>query len=210
MNKPLAGVAVLAACGVMAWAQPEQPEKAPGAPERPAQQQPPGQEQDRKLAMTLESDSIKHDTQMPRRHTIDGEEGKGRDISPHLKWGKVPEGTKEFALVMFDPDARGFVHWVVYNIPADVTELPEGLPAGKENAVLEKPVRVTQGLNDFRQIGYRGPAARRGGGVHRYRFRIYALDTELRLEPGATRRQLDEAMKGHILAEGELIGRNER
>lgn len=213
-----------------AWAQPEKPaEQQPQTPGQMPRQKPeekvvPGQqprepgkrpegapeEEDRRLTMTLESGSIVHDTQMPKRHTVDGEEGKGKDVSPHLKWGKVPEGTKEFAVVMFDPDARGFVHWVIYGIPASVTELPEGLPGGKENEVLVKPVTATQGTNMFRQIGYRGPAARKGGGVHRYRFRVYALDTELKLKPGATRQELDAAMKGHILGEGELIGRNER
>jgi Raf kinase inhibitor-like YbhB/YbcL family protein len=223
MSKNMLSVAVvvLMAAGAV-WAQPEKPaekpaqkpapkQEQPGKPEeRKPEKQPEGAEEEPKFTMTLESASIVHDTQMPKRHTIDGEEGKGKDVSPHLKWGKAPEGTKEFAVVMFDPDARGFVHWVIYGIPANVTELPEGLPGGKDNEVLVKPVTATQGTNMFRQIGYRGPAARKGGGVHRYRFRVYALDTELKLKPGATRQELDAAMKGHVLAEGELIGRNER
>lgn len=165
-----------------------------------------------KSSLKLTSPSIEHDKQMPKKHTVDGDaqDPKKKHISPQLKWEGAPKETKEFALIMDDPDARGFVHWVVYNIGADVKELPEGLPNGKDNAELTTPVKLTQGTSSFRQVGYLGPAAGKGGGVHHYHFRLYALDKKLELKPGATRKELDEAMKGHIIAEAELIGTNER
>jgi Raf kinase inhibitor-like YbhB/YbcL family protein len=143
---------------------------------------------------------------MPKKYTVDGE-----NVSPPLKWSGFPKETKEFALIMDDPDARGFVHWVIYNIPAEVTELPENLPSGKGNETLTKPVTAMQGKNFFREyIGYKGPAAGKGGGVHRYHFRIFALDKKLDLKPGATKKELEEAMNGHIIAKGVLVGNNER
>jgi Raf kinase inhibitor-like YbhB/YbcL family protein len=193
---------------------PAQPEKAPEkpkAPEQPTEDK--GPKEDEKVAkMTLTSATIEHEKQMPKKYTVDGDpaDASQKHISPPLKWSGFPKETQEFALIMDDPDARGFVHWVIYNIPASVTELPENLPSGSEHGTLTKPVTATQGTSSFRVVGYKGPAAGKGGGVHRYHFRIFALDKKLELKPGATKKELEEAMKGHILAKGVLIGNNER
>lgn len=137
---------------------------------------------------------------IPGKYTCDG-----MDISPPLTWTSGPEGTKTFALICDDPDAPmgTWVHWVLFNLPADITEFRENLPPEKE---LESGAK--QGMNDFRKIGYGGPCP--PGGVHRYFFKLYALDTEINLEAGATKEELLKAMEGHILAEGQLIGRYER
>jgi len=117
----------------------------------------------------------------------------------------VPQGTKTLALICDDPDAPigTWIHWVIYNIPGDICELPENIPPEQEikNGGI-------QGMNDFRKIGYGGPCP--PGGTHRYFFKIYALDTEVDLKPGATESQLLKAMEGHILAKGQLMGRYSR
>ncbi len=138
--------------------------------------------------------------QIPWKYTCDG-----MDISPPLSWTSGPEGTKTFALICDDPDAPmgTWVHWVLFNLPADITEFRENIPPDKE---LENGAK--QGMNDFRKIGYGGPCP--PGGTHRYFFKLYALDTEINLEAGATKAELLKAMEGHILAEGQLIGRYER
>ncbi len=134
---------------------------------------------------------------IPEEHTCDG-----MDVSPALAWTSGPEGTKTFALICDDPDAPmgTWVHWVLFNIPAEVNELPESIPPERE---LENGAR--QGMNDFHKVGYGGPAP--PGGTHRYFFKIYALDTEIDLEAGATKADLLRAMEGHILAEGQLMGK---
>ncbi|CAG0968601.1 partial hypothetical protein, partial [Anaerolineae bacterium] len=136
----------------------------------------------------------------PRRHTCDGE-----DTSPDLKWSGVPKGTQSLALICDDPDAPvgTWVHWVLFNLPADATALPAGIPA---DSALKTGAR--HGKNDFRKLGYGGPCP--PGGLHRYFFKIYALDTVLTLESGSTKVQLLAAMKGHTLAEGQLMGRYKR
>ncbi len=135
---------------------------------------------------------------IPAKFTCDG-----ADVSPALSWNDPPAGTKSFALIMDDPDAPSgtWVHWVLYDLPASVRELPEGVPKSKE---LEFGAR--QGSNDFRRIGYGGPCPPRGA-VHRYSFRLYALDRPTALPAGAAKSDLENAMKGHILAQSELIGR---
>jgi Raf kinase inhibitor-like YbhB/YbcL family protein len=128
--------------------------------------------------------------------------GEGEGISPPLTWSGLPERTRELALVCDDPDAprsEPFVHWVVYKIPAD----PKGLPEGSTQGALE-------GENSAGRVGYTGPMPPQGGGIHHYHFKVYALDTELDVGTGLTKDQLLEAMEGHILAEGELIGTYER
>jgi len=134
---------------------------------------------------------------IPARYTCDG-----KDISPPLNWSEVPEGTQSFALICDDPDAPigTWVHWVVYNIPDNVTAFPENVPPHK--SVMGN---ILQGMTDFRRIGYGGPCPPRG--THRYYFKIYALDTMLNLPAGATKRELLRAMEGHILVEGQLMGR---
>jgi Raf kinase inhibitor-like YbhB/YbcL family protein len=136
---------------------------------------------------------------IPSRHTCDGE-----NISPPLAWGTPPHGTKSFALVMEDPDAvavakKVWDHWILYNLPAGTTSLPEGIPADPE---LVNGARQGQGSSG---IGYRGPCPPRAA-PHRYYFKLYALDTLLDLSPGATKEQLLAAMKGRVLGEGELMG----
>lgn len=137
---------------------------------------------------------------IPGKYTCDG-----MDISPPLAWTSGPEETKTFALICDDPDAPmgTWVHWILFNLPADIIELHENVPPEKE---LESGAK--QGTNDFRKIGYGGPCP--PGGTHRYFFKFYALDTEINLEAGATKEELLKAMEGHILAEGQLIGRYER
>jgi Raf kinase inhibitor-like YbhB/YbcL family protein len=132
----------------------------------------------------------------PSQYTCDG-----ADTSPQLSWPAPPAGTKSFALVMADPDAPGgtFVHWVLYDIPADARELPAAVP---KQAQLADNSR--QGKNDFGKSGYGGPCP--PGGTHHYVFSLYALDITLGLAPGATRSQVESAIKGHILAHGELVG----
>lgn len=146
--------------------------------------------------MEIKSQSFSHMGNIPSVYTCDG-----KNISPPISWSGLPEGTKTLALVSDDPDAPvgTWVHWVIYNIPASWNGLPEGFPAVEET---EEGIR--QGLNDFRKIGYGGPCP--PSGTHRYFFKLYALDSALPLKSGATKMELLEAMKGHVLASAELIG----
>ncbi len=150
----------------------------------------------------LSSDAFLNGDLIPIRHTCEG-----RDLSPPLTWGDPPGGTQSFALVCEDPDApRGiWVHWVLYNLPAQVRGLPQGVEPDPELADGSR-----QGRNDFGRLGYGGPCPPPGRGPHRYYFRLYALDTLLTLPPGATRADLLAAMDGHVLATAELMGRFER
>jgi Raf kinase inhibitor-like YbhB/YbcL family protein len=137
---------------------------------------------------------------IPSVYTCDG-----KDISPPLQWSQAPPGTRSFALVSDDPDAPAgtWVHWVVWNIPSSVNSLEENLPAR------ESPLgTVRQGTNDFRRIGYGGPCP--PSGAHRYYFRLYALDTLLELGSATTKSQLEKAMKGHVLAQAEVMGKYRR
>jgi Raf kinase inhibitor-like YbhB/YbcL family protein len=151
------------------------------------------------MAFTIESSAFQPNTGIPRKHTCDG-----NDISPPLAWHGEPDGTKSFALIVDDPDAPDpkapkttWVHWVVYNLPASTHSLAEGasekLPAG---------VRV--GKNDWKRAGYGGPCP--PVGRHRYFHKVYALDMELPDLHGPTKAQLEAAMRGHIMAEAQLIG----
>jgi len=135
---------------------------------------------------------------IPKKFTCDGP-----DVSPPLRWTQAPAKTQSFALIVDDPDAPvgTWVHWVLYNLPANTTELPEGVE--KQEQLTSG---ATQGRNDFRRIGYGGPCPPPGT-PHRYFFKLYALDTKLTLKAGATKAELERAMKGHILGQAELIGR---
>jgi Raf kinase inhibitor-like YbhB/YbcL family protein len=126
----------------------------------------------------------------------------GQNRSPCLQWSEIPVDTRSFALICDDPDAPGktWVHWVLYNLPADAVELKEGVP--KLPAL---PSGARQGVNDGNEIGYAGPCPPRGG-PHRYFFRLYALDCALNLSPGVRRSELDQAMEGHVLAEAAVMG----
>jgi Raf kinase inhibitor-like YbhB/YbcL family protein len=152
--------------------------------------------------MKLISPSFQHQQPIPAKHTCEG-----ADASPALEWEGAPAGTKSFALICDDPDAPGrtWVHWVIYNIPAGTTGLPEG--AAKSDTVAGG---ARQGVNDFGKVGYGGPCPPRGHGKHRYFFKLYALKSELDLKPRATKAQLEAAMKGQILAQAELVGTYER
>ena len=130
---------------------------------------------------------------IPDRHTSNGE-----DVSPELSISGVPDGTKQLALICHDPDAPlpdGFTHWVVYGIPADTTEIPEG---GGED--------FTEGENDMGNQSYNGPAPPEGHGVHHYYFWVYALDTEVDADPGLTRAQLLEQIGDHVIEQARVVG----
>jgi len=148
-----------------------------------------------------------------RRHT-----GEGADRSPRLSWSDVPAGVVTFALICDDPDAPSprdpgpepWVHWIIYNIPADVTELSEGI---ERRAQSKSAGGALQGRNSWSKdnVGYRGPMPPPGSGAHRYFFKLYALDCELDLDSDhATKDRLLSEMKGHILAHGEVMGTYER
>lgn len=149
------------------------------------------------MAFELKSPAFAPNADIPKPYTCDGP-----DRSPPLRWTEPPKGTKSLALIMDDPDAPVgvFVHWVLYNLPAETRELPEELP--KERTL---PNGARQGRNDFGRIGYGGPCPPRGP-AHRYVFKLYALDTALAFGPGATKADLLKAMEDHILAQAELIG----
>jgi len=134
---------------------------------------------------------------IPRAFTCDGV-----DASPALSWNDPPPRTQSFVLIMDDPDAPvgTFVHWVVYDLPASTRQLPERL-AGNE----EMQGGGRQGVNDFGRTGYGGPCPPPGK-PHRYFSRLYALDCKLNLKPGVRRKDVDQALKGHVLAHGELMG----
>ena len=148
----------------------------------------------------VSSPAFENEAMIPAKYTCDG-----RDISPPLSWEGLPQGAKSIALISDDPDAPvcTWVHWVIWNIPADKTGLPESMPKDRE-----LPDKTRQGTTDFKRIGYGGPCP--PGGVHRYYFKLYALDAMLELEAGATKAQLLKAMEGHILAKGELMGKYTR
>jgi Raf kinase inhibitor-like YbhB/YbcL family protein len=134
---------------------------------------------------------------IPKLFTCDG-----ADASPALSWNDPPHGTQSFVLIADDPDAPvgTFVHWVVYDLPATARRLPERLPGNDEIEGGGK-----QGVNDFAKTGYAGPCPPPGR-PHRYFFRLYALDGMLNLKSAARRKDVDQAMKGHILAHAELMG----
>lgn len=154
--------------------------------------------------MKLTSPSFQHQQRIPAKHSCEG-----ADASPALKWEGAPSGTKSFALVCDDPDApsRTWVHWVIFNLPAATTELPENVTKADTVAALGG---AKQGVNDWPRVGYNGPCPPPGHGVHHYHFKLYALKSELDLAPRATKKQLEDAMRGQILAQTELIGTYQR
>lgn len=156
--------------------------------------------------MTLRSTTFEHGGPIPRDCT-----GQGADRSPALAWSGAPEGVRAFALIMDDADApmpEPWVHWVIYNIPADATGLPEGLD---RTPSLRAPVAAIQGRNTFTfdgqpGIGYNGPYPPKGHQTHHYNFSLFALDGPVDLPPGASKDELLAAMSGHILARANLVG----
>jgi Raf kinase inhibitor-like YbhB/YbcL family protein len=149
------------------------------------------------MKIELTSTAFHDGERIPKAYT-----GDGKDVSPPLRWSEPPQGTKSFALICDDPDApRGtWVHWVLFNLPAEQRQLEEATPGVEVLASGAK-----HGKNDFGKIGYGGPAPPPGK-PHRYFFKLYALDTVLDLAPGASKSQLVTAMQGHVLAEGQLMG----
>jgi Raf kinase inhibitor-like YbhB/YbcL family protein len=162
--------------------------------------------------MKISSSAFDEGKTIDAKYTVEGQ-----DISPPLAWSDVPAGTQSFALICDDPDAPSpkrpadepWVHWVLYNIPGDCGELPEALGRAPE---LETVPGAKHGVNSWpsENLGYRGPAPPPGSGKHRYFFHLYALDTMLDLAPGATKKQLVDAMAGHTLAEAKVFGIYER
>jgi len=150
------------------------------------------------MALQLTSQAFQDGDSIPAEYTADG-----RDISPPLQWEGVPEGTKAFVLLCLDPDAPvgTFVHWTLYDIPADCHLLEEGVPP--EETVLNS---ARQGKNNFGRIGYGGPAPPPGG-PHRYIFYLYALDQPTDVPAGASKDSIVNTMQGHILAETSLTGK---
>ena len=157
------------------------------------------------MTILIESTAFQGGETIPKLYTCDG-----KDVSPPLAWSGVSEAARSLALICEDPDApRGtWTHWVIFDIPASVKELGEGTPAQERVKVTAGGETALQGKNDFGKTGYGGPCP--PSGSHRYFFRIYALDTGLGLGPGTTRVDLLRSIKGHVLAEGELMGRYSR
>jgi Raf kinase inhibitor-like YbhB/YbcL family protein len=148
------------------------------------------------MPFAIASSAFEHGDPIPTRFSCDGE-----NASPPLSWGDPPEGTLSIALIMDDPDAPSgtFVHWVLYDVPAATRSLPTGVPT--EDRL---PDGGVQGRNGAGRTGYIGPCP--PGGRHRYFFHLYALDSDLGLEPGVSKQQLLGQMDGHVLAEAELMG----
>ena len=153
-----------------------------------------------KMTITITSTAFQDGGTIPKQYTCDGQ-----NISPPLAWSGVPNNAKALALICDDPDApnQTWVHWAVYDLPASTAGLPENVPEQEQPVSGGKP-----GMNDFKKIGYGGSCP--PSGTHRYYFRLYALDSETSLNPGATKEQLLKAMEGHIVAQGQLMGRYER
>ena len=149
------------------------------------------------MAFEMKCAAFKQNEPIPKKYTCDGS-----DVSVPLSWSNPAEGTKSFALIADDPDApRGtWVHWLLYDLPANTRELPEAVATHEK---LDNGAK--QGKNDFGKIGYGGPSPP-AGPAHHYHFKLYALADQTGLAAGATKQQLLDAMKGHVLAQAELIG----
>jgi hypothetical protein len=156
------------------------------------------------MALKLSSSAFTSNGEIPRDYTCDGS-----DRSPPLSWSGAPPGTRSLALIVDDPDAPDprhpkmtWVHWVLYNLPASSEGLPEAVAA----AAL--PPGTREGLNDWRRTGYGGPCP--PVGRHRYFHKLYALDAELPDLGAASKADLEKAMRGHVLAEAQLVGTYQR
>lgn len=165
-------------------------------PQPVAQQPAVDKPKDNNGGIKLTSTAFKEGQPIPATYTC-----KGVNISPPLEWSGVPKTAKTLAIIAEDPDAPGgtWVHWVLYNLPADNIGLVEMVPV-TENL----KAGGFQGKNDFDKIGYGGPCP--PSGTHRYFFKIYALDAELPLKAGATKAEVEKAMSGHIVSQGQLMG----
>jgi Raf kinase inhibitor-like YbhB/YbcL family protein len=150
-----------------------------------------------KATLRLASSAFADGMPIPAKYTCDGE-----NISPPLVWSNTPQSAQSLALIADDPDAPlgTWVHWVVYNIPPALTQLEERIPVAET-----LPDGAIQGTTSFRQVGYGGPCPP-AGKPHHYFFKLYALDSQATLKPGATKDDLLKAMEGHVLATGQLMG----
>lgn len=149
------------------------------------------------MAFQITTTAFRDSASIPKKFTCDGP-----DVSPALAWSDPPAGTKSFAIIVDDPDAPAgtWVHWVLYDLPADTRKLPEGVAKDRELSS-----GALQGRNDFGKIGYNGPCPPRGS-EHRYFFKLYALDSKTGLKAGATKGELERAMNRHVLAQAQFIG----
>ena len=146
--------------------------------------------------MRLASPVFSHGGDIPSKYTCDGD-----DVSPPIEWSDVPSDAKTLALICDDPDApkKDFSHWVMFNIPAQAGALPEHVAAKQE-----LPDGSRQGKNDFGKVGYGGPCP--PSGTHRYRFSLYAVDTELGLPAASSKKDVEAALQGHVLETATLTG----
>jgi Raf kinase inhibitor-like YbhB/YbcL family protein len=152
------------------------------------------------MKLEMKSEVFQYNGMIPSRYTCDG-----ANVSPPLTWSSVPAETESISLICEDPDAPvgNWVHWVLFNLPPDTRSLEEGVQPYSTHSN-----GSTHGVNDYGRLGYGGPCP--PGGTHRYFFRIFALDQTLLLQPGATKIDVVNAMRGHILAKGELMGKYRR
>jgi len=160
------------------------------------------QSKQRQIRLGISSPAFKEGEMIPKRYTC-----QGKDVSPPLKIAPSVKGSVSLVLIMDDPDAprRTWVHWMLFNLPSDTMEISEAIPA--------RPIfsnGAVHGANSWgnRRIGYGGPCP--PSGTHSYYFKVYALDSKLKLNPGATIAQVEKAMKGHVIAEGQLMGKYKR
>lgn len=155
----------------------------------------------RAMTFRVQSTAFANGSEIAKKFTCSG-----ADLSPALSWSGVPAGTHSLALISDDPDApaSAWTHWIVWNIPPQTAALPEGVA---KTEALDNGAR--QGTNDFGRIGYGGPCSPPGK-PHRYFFKLYALDAMLDLKQDATRKELDTAMKGHVLSQAEVMGKYKR
>lgn len=156
--------------------------------------------EEHKMEITVKSPAFEQGKPIPEEYTCDG-----RNISPPLRWSNIPEEAQSLAMIVDDPDApRGtFTHWIIWNIPPDLAEFSANVD--KEKML---PNGARQGINDAGKIGYTGPCP--PSGTHRYFFKVYALDSTIDLAPGANRKQIDDALRGKTIAQGELMGTYKR
>jgi Raf kinase inhibitor-like YbhB/YbcL family protein len=175
------------------------------APAIAAAQQDPARGPQASHRIVVQSPTLRDGEPMPRQYTPDG-----RNLSPPITWSNLPAGTRQLVVLCEDFGAGNpppWVHWIIYNIPATATGLPEGVPIDPSNPETPMPAEITgavQGLNGWKLAMYRGPAPP-AGEPHLYNFVVYALDAELNLRPNLTRQLVLEAIEGHVIGRGEIV-----
>ena len=145
--------------------------------------------------MTLTSSAFNNGERIPSKYTCDG-----ADVSPPLNWARIPTQTKTFTLILDDPNANGFTHWIIFNVPATLTGLQEKIPK------IGRPSNntISQGMNSFGMVGYNGPCP--PSGTHHYVLHLYALDAALTLSAGVTKQAVLAVINGHVLGQVDLMG----